>query len=307
VQIRVSASICTSVICTSIINTSVICTSSNVNNRIVIEPGNTGGSYWKDVKTYRGLFYFLAWRDVLVRYKQTTIGIAWSVLRPLLYTFAFVLLGQFMQAGTSGAIPRALIVAAAVLPWQLFSTAFSESANSLVGNANLITKVYFPRIIVPASSLIVSLIDFGIALVLTFLLMLVYGYAPSIQILFLPLFLILAIVTAAGAGFLVAALNVKYRDFRYIVPFIIQLGIFISPVGFESSRVYQSHAADWMKTVYSMNPMVGVIDGFRWCLLGGNLTINWSSFVISAAISVVMLIVGIWYFRRVESSFADIV
>lgn len=256
---------------------------------------------------YKGLFYFLAWRDVLVRYKQTAIGIAWSVLRPLLYTGAFVAFGMIMNV-EHGSIPRPLMVVAAILPWQLFATAFSESANSLVGNANLLTKVYFPRIIVPASTLIVSLIDFAIALGLMIILMLCYGFMPSANIVFFPLFLLLALVTAAGAGFLIAALNVKYRDFRYIVPFIVQIGVFISPVGFDSSRIYASeHIPGFLKTLYAMNPMVGVIDGFRWCMLGGDLVINWQSFAISTGISVLLLITGIWYFRKVESTFADIV
>ena len=278
-----------------------------MSNRIVIEPGKTGGRYWKDLKTYRGLFFFLAWRDVLVRYKQTAIGVSWSVIRPLLYTGVFVAFGEIFNTG-HGTIPRPLIVAAAVLPWQLFATAFAESANSLVGNANLLTKVYFPRIIVPASTLIVSLIDFGIALLLMIVLMIIYGFAPSGNIVFFPLFLLLALVTAAGSGFLIAALNVKYRDFRYIVPFIIQLGVFISPVGFDSARIYASERIpEFAKTLYAMNPMVGVIDGFRWCMLGGDLQIHWNSFIISIGVSVLIFILGIWYFRRVESTFADIV
>jgi lipopolysaccharide transport system permease protein len=275
-------------------------------SRIVIEAGKTAGNYWKDLKSYRGLFYFLAWRDILVRYKQTSFGIAWSVLRPLLFTFGFVLL-RAMSNADSGAVPTVLLVAAAILPWQFFATSFSESANSLVGNANLLTKVYFPRLIVPASTMIVNLIDFSIALVLFFILMIVYGYPPTINMLFLPLFLLLAMIAAAGAGFIIAAMNVKYRDFRYIIPFIVQIGIFVSPVGFDSSLVYNSSKPEWMKTIFALNPMTGVIDGFRWCLLGGNLSLNVPAFIISTAISLLILIIGIWYFRRVESSFADIV
>lgn len=279
-----------------------------MSNKVIIEAGKTGGNYWKDLKTYKGLFYFLAWRDVLVRYKQTAIGVSWSVLRPLLTILAFTGFGIIFKAETGG-IPRPLLVAAAVLPWNLFATAFTESANSLVGNANLLTKVYFPRIIVPASSLIVSFIDFCIALVLVIILLFVYGYTPSAHIIFFPLFLLLGIVTAAGAGFFIAALNVRYRDFRYIVPFVVQLGLFISPIAFESrTYIYNNPAVpETLKFIYAMNPMVGVIDGFRWSLLGGDLDINWTAFAISAGISVMLLIFGTWYFRRVESTFADIV
>jgi lipopolysaccharide transport system permease protein len=279
-----------------------------MSNRIVIEAGKPGGHYWKDLKTYRGLFFFLAWRDVLVRYKQTFIGVAWSVLRPLLTIFAFSGLGFIFNAETSG-IPRPLLVAAAVLPWNLFATAFSESANSLVGNANLLTKVYFPRIIVPASTIIVSLIDFCVALVLMVILQLIYGFAPTGNIIFFPLFLLLAILTAAGSGFLIAALNVKYRDFRYVVPFIVQLGLFISPIAFESTTYIYNNPGipEAVKFIYAMNPMVGVIDGFRWCLLGGDLLIYWPAFYTSIAVSVLIFILGIRYFRRVESSFADFV
>jgi len=279
-----------------------------MNNKIVIEAGNSGGNFWKDLKAYRGLFYFLAWRDVLVRYKQTSIGIAWSVLRPLLTIVAFTGFGMIFGADTGG-IPRPLLVAAAVLPWNLFATSFVESANSLVGNANLLTKVYFPRIIVPASTLIVSLIDFFIALVILIVLLMVYGFAPSSNIVFFPLFVLLALITAAGAGFLIAALNVRYRDFRYVVPFIVQVGLFVSPIAFDSGVYIHANeeVPTWVKFMYSLNPMVGVIDGFRWALLGGELQIHWNAFIISAVISLVLLFLGIAYFRKVESTFADIV
>jgi lipopolysaccharide transport system permease protein len=278
-----------------------------LSSRIVIEAGKNGGNYWKDLKSYKGLFYFLAWRDVLVRYKQTTIGIAWAVLRPLLQILAMVGLGVIVNS-SHGSIPRPLLVGAAVLPWGLFSTAFSESAGSLVGNANLLTKVYFPRIIVPASTLIVSLIDFAIALGLMIILLMIYGFVPSVNLVYFPLFLFFTIFTAAGAGFFVAALNVKYRDFRYIVPFIVQMGFFVSPIAFDSASVYANpNFPEWVKFLYSMNPMVGVIDGFRWCILGGELQIHWEAFYTSIGVSVLIFITGIWYFRRVESTFADIV
>ncbi len=278
----------------------------NQEQTFIIEADRPDADYWKDVWRYRGLFYYLAWRDVLVRYKQTVIGIAWSVLRPLLYIGVFLLFGKIFGK-QSGPIPDALIIAAGVLPWQLFATAFSESAGSVVGNANLLTKVYFPRIIVPASTLIVALIDFAVALVLLIIFLLVFGYAPSSNIIFFPLFMILAIVTASGSGFLIAALNVKYRDFRYVVPFIVQVGMFVTPVGFESSRIYSDAVPGFLQKLYALNPMVGVVDGFRWCILGDDIVMHWDMVAISASFSILLLIIGIRYFRRVESTFADIV
>lgn len=273
---------------------------------IIIDANRSDRGYWKEVWRYRGLFYYLAWRDVLVRYKQTVIGIAWSVLRPLLYIGVFLLFGKIFGK-QSGTIPDALIIAAGVLPWQLFATAFSESAGSVVGNANLLTKVYFPRIIVPASTLIVALIDFAIALVVLVIFLFFYGYMPSGNIIYFPAFMVLGIITAAGSGFLIAALNVKYRDFRYVVPFIVQVGMFVTPVGFESSRIYTNEVPEFLQTLYSLNPMVGVVDGFRWCILGDGIAMHWNMVAISGGFSLVLLVLGIWYFRRVESTFADIV
>lgn len=274
---------------------------------IIVDANRADRGYWKEVWRYRGLFYYLAWRDVLVRYKQTFIGVAWSVLRPLLYIGVFLLFGKIFGK-QSGPIPDALIIAAGVLPWQLFATAFSESAGSVVGNANLLTKVYFPRIIVPASTLIVALIDFAIALVVLVIFLFFYGYMPSGNIIFFPAFMILGIITAAGSGFLIAALNVKYRDFRYVVPFIVQVGMFVTPVGFESNAIYGNpDIPEFLKTLYSLNPMVGVVDGFRWCILGDGIAMHWDMVAISGGFSLLLLIIGIWYFRRVESTFADIV
>jgi lipopolysaccharide transport system permease protein len=273
---------------------------------IIVDANRSDSGYWKEVWRYRGLFYYLAWRDVLVRYKQTAIGIAWSVLRPLLYIGVFLLFGKIFGK-QSGAIPDALIIAAGVLPWQLFATAFSESAGSVVGNANLLTKVYFPRIIVPASTLIVALIDFAVALVVLVIFLIFYGYTPSGNIIFFPAFMLLGIITAAGSGFLIAALNVKYRDFRYVVPFIVQVGMFVTPVGFESSRIYSANVSPILQKLYALNPMVGVVDGFRWCILGDDIAMHWDMVAISGGFSILILVVGIWYFRRVESTFADIV
>jgi lipopolysaccharide transport system permease protein len=273
----------------------------------IVDANHADKGYWKEVWRYRGLFFYLAWRDVLVRYKQTAVGIAWSVLRPLLYIGAFLLFGLIFGK-EDGAIPNALIIAVGVLPWQLFATAFAESAGSVVGNANLLTKVYFPRIIVPASTLIVALIDFAIALGVLVVLLIVFGYVPSGNLIFFPLFMIFGLITAAGSGFLIAALNVKFRDFRYVVPFIVQIGMFVSPVGFDSNAIYGSSSIpDFAKTLYALNPMVGVIDGFRWCVLGDNITMHWDMLMISGGFSIFLLIIGIWYFRRVESTFADII
>jgi lipopolysaccharide transport system permease protein len=278
-------------------------------NRIIIEPGTENSNYWKDLWSYRGLFYFLAWRDILVRYKQTVIGILWSVLRPLItivvFTIVFNKLGNFPS---DNEIPYAIMVCAGMLPWQFFSSAFSECANSLITNSNLLTKVYFPRLIVPASTVIVSLIDFLISFIILIGLFFYYHFIPDWRILFLPLFLILATITAMGFGLFIAALNVKYRDFRYVIPFIIQFGLYISPVGFSSNIIYNNpNISQILKYVYVLNPMVGVIDGFRWCILGGNSTLHLTQFIASISISIMFLFIGIWYFRRMEKSFADVI
>ncbi len=255
-----------------------------------------------------GLFYFLAWRDILVRYKQTVIGVLWSVLRPLItivvFTVVFNKLGNF---SSEAGVPYAIMVCAGMLPWQFFSNAFSESAGSLVANSNLLTKVYFPRLIVPASSIIVSFIDFLISFVILIVLFFWYHFIPDYRILFLPLFLILATVTAMGTGLFIAALNVKYRDFRYVVPFIIQFGLYISPIGFSSSVIYNKDIPQFLKYLYALNPMVGVIDGFRWCILGGSTPLHLNEFIASIVVSVLSLFLGIWYFRKMEKSFADVI
>jgi lipopolysaccharide transport system permease protein len=278
-------------------------------HKIIIEPGTENSNYWRDLWNYRGLFYFLAWRDILVRYKQTVIGILWSVLRPfvtiVVFTIVFNKLGGFPQDGD---VPYAIMVCAGMLPWQFFSSAFSESANSLIANSNLLTKVYFPRLIVPASTVIVSLIDFLISFVILIGLFVWYQYVPDWKILLLPLFLLLAMITAMGTGLFIAALNVKYRDFRYVIPFIVQFGLYISPVGFSSSMIYNhENIPQYLKYLYSLNPMVGVIDGFRWCILGDNTALNISGFILSIIISILFLFLGIWYFRKTEKSFADVI
>ncbi len=277
-------------------------------HRIVLEPGSADRHYWRDLWTYRGLFGFLAWRDILVRYKQTAIGIAWSVLRPLLTLGTMAFLGWLFESEVPSDVPRLLLVAAATLPWTFFSTAFSEASNSLISNSNLLTKVYFPRMIVPASTVLVCLIDFLISLVIVSALMAFYRFAPDAKLLLLPVFLLLALVTALGSGLLIAALNVKYRDFRHIVPFVVQFGLYVSPVAFTSADIRTSERIPQvLKWLYDLNPMVGVIDGFRWCLLGGQATLHVPSFLLSSSMSLLLLLVGVRYFRSTERGFADLI
>jgi lipopolysaccharide transport system permease protein len=271
--------------------------------QLVIEAGKPHRRYVRDLWQYRELFLFLAWRDILVRYKQTVIGIAWSVLRPLLTMIVFtVIFGKLLGREAATVAPYAVVVYAAMLPWHFFANTFQEGANSLLANSAMISKVYFPRIIVPTTSMIVSLIDFGISLLILVAIMAVFTYSPPLQVVFLPLFLVLAMVTALGGALWVSALNVKYRDFRYVIPFVVQFGLYISPVGFTSDLV----PGRW-RLLYSLNPMVGVIDGFRWCVLGGDSPIFWPGFLLSVLLSVVLFASGVFFFRRMEREFADVI
>lgn len=269
---------------------------------LIIKAGRTERHYWQDLWRYRELFYFLAWRDILVRYKQTVIGLAWSLLRPFLTMLVFTLVFSKLAKLPSDNVPYPILVFAALLPWQFFANAFTEAGNSLISNANMISKVYFPRLVVPASAVIVSFIDFLISGVILVGLMVWYGFLPNWHIVLLPVFILIAFAAAMGAGLWIAALNVKYRDFRYIIPFVVQFGLYVSPVGFSSNIV-----PDEWRLLYSMNPMVGVIDGFRWSIMGGNAHLYWPGFVLSIALVVVMLITGIIYFRRTERRFADLI
>lgn len=271
-------------------------------HELTIEAGKTERQYWKDIWRYRELFYFLAWRDILVRYKQTAIGIAWALIRPFLTMIVFtVVFGNIAKLPSEGA-PYPILVFAAMLPWQFFANALSECSNSLITNSNLISKVYFPRLIVPASSVIVSFVDFMISGIILLGLMAWYNFVPDWRILTLPLFVAIAFAAATGAGLWLAALNVEYRDFRYIVPFVVQFGLYISPVGFSSSVVPEQ----W-RLIYSLNPMVGVIDGFRWAILGGSSSIYLPGFLLSLTLVFLVLLSGIWYFRRMERTFADVI
>lgn len=269
---------------------------------LIIEAGRHRGRYWRDLWRYRELFYFLAWRDILVRYKQTVIGMAWALIRPFLTMVVFTIVFGNLAKLPSNGVPYPILVFSAMLPWQFFASSLSESGNSLLGNANLISKVYFPRLIVPASAVIVCFVDFMISGIILLGLMAWYDFMPTWRILTLPLFILIAFAAAIGAGLWLAALNVKYRDFRYVVPFIIQFGLYISPVGFSSSIVPEQ----W-RLLYSINPMVGVIDGFRWAILGGQAAIYWPGFLLSLGLVVALLFSGINYFRAYERSFADVI
>lgn len=269
---------------------------------ILIEAGRTERNYWRDLFRYRELFYFLAWRDILVRYKQTVIGILWAVLRPLLTMLVFALVFGKIARLPSDGLPYPLMVFAGMLPWQLFAASLSEGSNSLIANANLISKVYFPRLIVPVSAVVVSFADFLISAVLLGGLMIYYGIWPELSLLALPLFTLLGIAASIGAGLWLSALNVQYRDFRYVVPFLVQFGLYVSPVGFTSALIPEK----W-RLLYSLNPMVGVIEGFRWAISGGRSTIFAPGLVISCAVTFILVASGVWYFRRVEKTFADII
>ena len=270
---------------------------------LIIEAGKTEKNYWKDIWRYRELFYILSWRDIKVRYKQTVIGAAWSIIRPLLTMIVFTIIFSRVAKMPAGLdAPYAILVYAGMLPWTFFSASLSEASNSLIGNTNLISKVYFPRLIIPAATVITSLVDFAISFVLMLGLFVWYQYTPGWQMLLLPLFLFLAFIASIGVGLYLTAMNVKFRDFRYIVPFIVQFGLYISPVGFNSNNIPEKG-----RLIYALNPMVGVIDGFRWCLLNGQQELHWDTMLISLCVSLFFLWVGIRQFRKMEKSFADLI
>jgi lipopolysaccharide transport system permease protein len=271
-------------------------------NVLIIEAGRMERHYWRDLWRYHELLFFLAWRDILVRYKQTTIGIAWALGRPLLTMLVFTLVFGKLAKLPSEGVPYPILVFAALLPWQFFSSSFSGAGDSLINNAGMISKVYFPRLVIPASAVIVSFVDFLISGIILVGLMIWYGFTPSLRIFTLPLFILVTFAAAMGAGLWIAALNVKYRDFRIIVPFVVQIGLYISPVGFSSAIV-----PDQWRLLYSLNPMVGVIDGFRWAILGGDTQLYWPGFLLSISLVIVILITGIVYFRKTEKTFADVI
>lgn len=269
---------------------------------ILIEAGRSEKQYWRDLWNYRELFFFLAWRDILVRYKQTAIGILWAIIRPLLTMVVLtVVFGKWAKM-PSGGVPYPILVFAAMLPWQFFSNSFSGASNSLITNTNLISKVYFPRLVIPASSVVVSLVDFLISSSMMILLMIWYDFWPTWRFIALPMLTIIAMVASLGAGLWISALNVKYRDFRYVVPFIVQFGLYISPVGFSSAVV-----PDQWRLLYSLNPMVGVIDGYRWAILGNDAFIYIPGIILSFIFVILLLFSGLKYFRKTERTFADII
>lgn len=274
----------------------------NDSQTIVIEAGRAERHYWRDIWRYRELLFFLTWRDLLVRYKQTVLGVAWAWLKPLITMMVFTVVFGKLAKLPSGDTPYAILVFAGLLPWLFFSNAVAETGNSLVSNSHLISKVYFPRIIIPGASVLVSLVDLLISSVLLVGLMFWFGYWPTWRVITLPFFVLSAALTAAGVGLWLAALNVKYRDVRYIVPFALQIGMYVSPVGFASTVVPEK----W-RLLYSLNPMVGVIDGFRWALLSGNPQVYWPSIAFSLALSLILLFSGIRNFRKAEQTFADVI
>ena len=273
----------------------------------ILEAGRAEKNYWRDLWRYRELFQVLAWRDLSVRYKQTVIGVAWAVVRPILtmlvFTFVFGTVANLKSHGTAN---YALMVFAGLLPWQFFSTALTDSSNSLTTNANLISKVYFPRLIVPTATIVVAFVDFAISFVLLLGMMVIYQFVPPWQIIFIPVFVALCFLTSLGPGLWITSLNVKYRDFRYVIPFIIQFGLYLTPVGF-TKDVILAKIPESLHFVYNMNPMVGVIDGFRWCILGGPPPFLEPAFLIGIGVTIFMLWLGIRQFRKMEKTFADLI
>lgn len=268
----------------------------------IIESGRVEKNYWHDLWRYRELFEVLAWRDVAVRYKQTIIGIAWALLRPVLTMLVFtVIFSRLAKLPSEGNAPYPLMVMAGMLPWTFFSTALSDASNSLISNAGLIGKIYFPRLIIPTATVVVAFVDLLISFAILCVMMVWYQFLPSWQILLLPFFVLLAFLASLGPGLWVTSLNVKYRDFRYVMPFALQLGLYISPVGFSSSVVPEK----W-RLLYSLNPVVGIIDGFRWCILG-TASIYWTGLGVSMVVIGSLLLVGIRQFRQMEKTFADLI
>jgi lipopolysaccharide transport system permease protein len=274
---------------------------------LLIEPGRAEKNYWRDLWRYRELFMMLAWRDVAVRYKQTVAGASWAIIQPLLNMIIMtVIFGKVAGLPSQGGAPYAIMVFAAMLPWQFFSNALSASSQSVVNNTGLISKIYFPRLIIPAGSIIVSLIDFFVACSILGALMAWYRFWPTWHLLALLPLMVLAVAAAMGPGLLLTALTVRYRDFRILIPFIVQFGMYVSPVAY-SSDIIRRKLGETFFMFYSLNPMVAVIDGFRWAILGGSQPFYWPGFWISIGLTIVLLIAGVWYFRKTERVFADVI
>lgn len=276
-------------------------------SRLIIEADHAESAYWSDLWRYRELFFFLSWRDILVRYKQTTIGILWALIRPLLIiVIGTVIFGRMGGVSLGDVLSKPVLICAATLPWQFFSTALSEASNSLITNANMLSKIYFPRIIIPASAVMVSFGDLLISLPILLALMAWYHVMPSWRFCALPLFTALGLFAALGVGFWLSALNVKYRDFRYVIPFIVQFGIFASPVFYTSGWFREKHG-EMIYQLYRLNPMVGVIDGFRWAVGGHAVVMDWHGVLISILVTALVMVIGLRYFRATEETFADII
>ena len=268
---------------------------------LVIEAGRADLHYWRDLWRYRELLGFLAWRDIKVRYKQTVLGVAWAVIQPAVQTILLTFVFSKLARMPDGGVPYPLLVLAGLLPWQLFSSAFSGAGGSLVGNAHLISKVYFPRLVVPLSALVVALVDLAVLLTVSGGFALSYGVLPTWHVLLLPVFMLAGLLIALGAGLWVSALTVKYRDFRIVMPFLLQIGVFVTPVGYRTDFL-----PNW-RDLLALNPLTGVVDGFRWCLLGTDYTIYGPGLIVSLAVTLMLLGTGLWFFRRTERQFADVI
>ena len=268
---------------------------------IILEAGRSSGHYWRDLWRYRELAGFLAWRDIKVRYKQAALGVAWAVIQPAVQTILLTFVFGKLAKMPDGGVPYPLIVLTGLLPWQLFTGAFSGAGGSLVGNSHLISKVYFPRLLVPLSCLAVALLDFAVMLALALPCIVIFGVAPGWQLLLLPFFVLLTLLIAFGAGLWITALTVKFRDFRFITPFILQIGVFVTPVGYRTDFL-----PNW-RDLLALNPLAGVVDGVRWCLLGGRSELYLPGLAVSCIVAVMLLVSGVWYFRKTERQFADII
>ena len=268
---------------------------------LVVEAGRADLHYWRDLWRYRELLGFLAWRDIKVRYKQTVLGVAWAVIQPAVQTILLTFVFSKLARMPDGGVPYPLLVLAGLLPWQLFSSAFSGAGGSLVGNAHLISKVYFPRLVVPLSALVVALVDLAVLLTVSGGFALSYGVLPTWHVLLLPVFMLAGLLIALGAGLWVSALTVKYRDFRIVMPFLLQIGVFVTPVGYRTDFL-----PNW-RDLLALNPLTGVVDGFRWCLLGTDYTIYGPGLIVSLAVTLMLLGTGLWFFRRTERQFADVI
>jgi lipopolysaccharide transport system permease protein len=275
----------------------------NVTQDLIIERGRADAHYWRDLWRYRELFGVLAWRDLAIRYKETAFGMLWALGRPFLtmLVLSFVF-GKLAKLPSDGNVPYPLMVLAGMLVWSFFSGGLTDAANSIIKDSGLITKVYFPRMIVPAASVVVAFVDFLISLATLAILMIWYQFIPSWQIILLPLFIALAFLASLGPGLWVSALNIKYRDFRFVVPFLVQFGLYISPVGFSSNIV-----PDKWRFIFSLNPIVGIIDGFRWCIFSGQGGIYLPGVFWSVIATTGCLWFGVRQFRNVERRLADLI